>query len=152
MGFVKEFRKVSDVFPEWEYLNEIGVRNMFGEPIEDWTTSLVIDRENNYYLIPRGHTSRGRDGEEIHYYALCIDDKVINMEVIDQRRGNLKDNTLEYNWDIRKIEFPKGWQFDLMDEKRLKQIIIEAFTAKTYNEAVTPETIKLLKIDITALM
>lgn len=125
---------------------------MFGEPINDWTISLVVDRENNYYLIPRGYTSFGRDGEEVHYYALCINDKVINMEVIDQRKGNLKDNTLEYNWDIRKIEFPKGWQFDSVDEERLRQIIRDAFTVKTYNKSVTPETIKLLKIDITALM
>ena len=115
MGFVKEFRKVSDVFPEWEYLNEIGVRDMFGQPIKDWTISLVVDRENNYYLIPRGHTSFGRDGEEVHYYALCINDKVINKE-------------------------------------GLEEIIKEAFTANTYNRTVTLDTVKEIKIDITALM
>ena len=152
MGFVKEFRKVSDVFPEWEYLNEIGVRDMFGQPIKDWTISLVVDRENNYYLIPRGHTSFGRDGEEVHYYALCINDKVINMEVIDQQKGRASDKNIECYWNIRKVEFPKEWQFDLVNKEGLEEIIKEGFTANTYNRTVTLDTVKEIKIDITALM
>lgn len=35
MGFVKEFRKVKDPFPEWEYLNKIGVRDFRGQPLKN---------------------------------------------------------------------------------------------------------------------
>ena len=33
MSFVCEHREVRDEFPEWEYLNAIGVRDMFGKSI-----------------------------------------------------------------------------------------------------------------------
>ena len=72
MAFIKEFRKNSDPFPEWEYLNRIGVKDMFGKPIKNRTTSLVVDRENNYYLIAQGHTGLAHTDEDINYYALCI--------------------------------------------------------------------------------
>lgn len=148
MGFVKEFRKLSDAFPEWEYLNKIGVRNMFGKPIEHWTTSLVVDRENNYYLIPKGHTSPARDGEEINYYALCINDQVINMEAKEQCSGNGRNKTFECHWIIIKIEFPPRWTFDLISKEELKDIICEAFVVRTYNRSLTPEKVKSITVDI----
>lgn len=150
MGFVKEFRKVKDEFPEWEYLNKIGVRNMFGKPIKHWTTSLVVDRENNYYLIPQGYTSPAIDGEEIHYFALCINDQVINMEAKEQCSGNGSDKTFECHWIITKNEFPQRWTFDLISKEELKDIICEAFVVKTYSRSLTPESVKALSVDITA--
>ena len=70
MGFVKEIRRATEPFPEWEYLNGIGVRDMFGEPLKNFTTSLVVDHEKNYYLISQGVTNPNRDVTEIWFYAL----------------------------------------------------------------------------------
>ena len=106
MSFEKELRGVKDEFPEWEYLNRIGVKDMFGNPIHRWTTELVVDRKNNYYLIPRGHTNPGRDTRYIHYYALCIKDKVINLEVVCNMKGRASDSTYECEWKIEKIDLP----------------------------------------------
>lgn len=119
MGFVKEFRELSDAFPEWEYLNKIGVRNMFGEPIKNWTLELVVDRENNYYLIPQGYISPARAKEEILYFALCINDQVINMEAKEQCSENGRNKTFECHWIITKIEFPQRWTFDLISKEEL---------------------------------
>ena len=68
---------------------------MFGDSIDNWTTGLVIDRKNNYYLIPMGHTNPNRDIRYIHYYALCIKDKVINLEVVRNMKGRARDCTYE---------------------------------------------------------
>lgn len=148
MGFVKEFRKMTDAFPEWEYLNKIGVRNMFGKPIKNWTLELVVDRENNYYLIPQGYTSPARAKEEIHYFALCIHDQVIHMEAKEQCSGNGSDKTFECHWIITKIEFPQRWTFDLISKEELKDIICEAFVVKTYSRSLTPEKVKSITVDI----
>lgn len=147
MGFVKEFRKIKDEFPEWDYLDKIGVRNMLGESIDNWTRELVVDRENNYYLIPQGHTSFGRDGIEINYYALCVNDKVINMQIDALRSGNGTDKTFECHWIIKEIEFPKGWTFDYMSKKELKHIIYNAFVAETYSRVLTQEKVKTITVD-----
>ena len=48
MTFVHERRSTREEFPEWEYLTEICVRNMFGRPLEKWTRSLVVDRERKH--------------------------------------------------------------------------------------------------------
>ncbi len=151
MGFVKEFRKIRETFPEWEYLNKIGVRDMFGEPISDRTVSIVVDRANNYFLIPQGHTSRARDGEEISYYALCINDQVINMEVKEQCSGRGWDKTFECHWIIRKIEFPQGEIYVQVSKEELKDIIREAFVVETYSRSLTPEKVKSITVDINAV-
>ena len=150
MAFTKEFRKTTDKFPEWEYLNEIGVRDMFGKLIDNWTTELVIDRNNNFYLIPRGNSNPNRDNVYINYYALCINGKVINMEVNKQRRGNIIDNSFECRWIIEKIEFPDDWSATGMNNDDLKKIIKEAFTVETYSKIIVPEKIKSLNVDIIA--
>lgn len=150
MGFVKEYRKMSDAFPEWEYLNEIGVRDMLGKPIATAIMELVVDRENGYYLIPQGHTSYARDGEKKYYYALCINDNVINMDVYVRRSGRRTDNTLKFQWIISKTQFPEKWTFNLVDKNKLREIIYSAFVAETYNETLIPESVKDLLIDISA--
>lgn len=150
MAFIKEFRKTTDKFPEWEYLNRIGVRDLFGNPIDDWTTELVIDRKNNFYLIPRGHTNPNRDNVYINYYALCINGKVINMEVDKQRRGNVIDNSFECRWVIEKIELPADWSVVGISNDDLEKIIKEAFMVETYSKIIVPEKIRSLNIDIIA--
>lgn len=150
MAFIKEYRSTRDEFPEWEYLNSIGVRNFLGKPIKNWTTKLVVDRENNYYLIPLGHTNPNRDNEYIGFYALCLDGKVINMEVKRQQEGKSIDNTIECYWTIKKIKFPKNWKFDVISQDDLKKIINDAFVNETYSKTVTVENVRKITVDIFA--
>lgn len=147
MTFVKEYRSIMDEFPEWEYLNSIGVRDMFGDPINDRTTELVVDRENNYFLIPRGRTNINRDNEEIVFFALCINNRVINIEVEEKRSGSIWDNSFECHWVVKKVNFPEGELIDFIDEESLKKIIIEAFMTKTFSTTFTPERTRVVTVD-----
>lgn len=152
MAFVKEYRNVKDDFPEWEYLTKIGVRDMFGRPLKKFTTSLVVDRERNYYLIPRGHTNLGRDDEKIYFYALCLDGVVLNMEVEKKASGNDKEYNYECHWNIKKIKFPPDWTYKNISKEELIQIIIEAFTVETYSNTLTPEKVRALSVKVDALL
>lgn len=153
MAFVKEFRDVYDKFPEWEYLNRIGVRDMFNKPLEKFTTELVVDRENNYYLIPQGFTNISRETKPIEYYALCIDGKVINMELVVKSSGGVRNNANNYecHWIVEKIKFPFNWTFDIISREELKSVIIEAFTIETYTKIFTPEVTKEVTVEIKAV-
>ena len=150
MAFVKEFRSVRDPFPEWEYLNGIGVRNFLGKPLKKYTIELVVDRENNYYLIPQGHTGRAYTDEDVHYFALCIKDKIIELEVLENSIGNCIRKDYEMVWTIRKIVFPENWSNEILEGIDLTSIIEEAFTVETYNEVATEETVKSITVNITA--
>ena len=146
MGFEKEFRGVRDEFPEWEYLNRVGVKDMFGNPIDNWTTGLVIDRQNNYYLIPMGHTNPNRDSGYIHYYALCIEDKVLNLEVVRNTKGRASDSTYECEWIIEKINLPDDWTFDFITKDQLKNIITDAFRVETFSKTLNLSNIKSVNV------
>ena len=155
MSFTKEYRNIHDELPEWGYLTEIGVRNMLGKPIRKGIEELVVDRENNYYLIPQGHTNPNRDVREIHFYALCLDGVVLNMEVVENSTGCAFDYDFECHWDIEKIKYkikyPENWNFDKISEEELISIIVDAFTVETYNETFTPERTKSLTVKVSAL-
>ncbi|MBQ7943875.1 MAG: hypothetical protein IJ326_07425 [Lachnospiraceae bacterium] len=146
MAFVKEFRNIDEPLPEWEYLNSIGVRDMFGKSIANWTTELVVDKENNYYLIPQGHTGRAYTDEDVFFYAMCINDKVINMEVLKNRKGNCIDKNYEVKWIVRKVMIPKGCELEGLN---ISKIIEEAFIVNTYDEVATTETVKEVTVEIT---
>ena len=144
MAFVNELRSVRDPFPEWEYLNKIGVKNMFGEPLHHYTTSLVVDREKNYYLVRLGHTGLAYDNEDIHFYALCMENCVINLEVVKKASGNPLNNTYRCSWDIRKIVYPCDWSVYCRDNEEVVDILTEAFYAETLNRNITEEYLKEL--------
>ena len=150
MRFVKEFRKVRDPFPEWEYLNKIGVRDFRGKPLRKYTTELVVDRENNYYLIGRGTTNPNRDERELWFYALCLDGNVINMEVERHSTGNAREKNFECHWIIDRIDLPINWTFDVISKAKLEDIIVEAFTVEYYSSMRIPERIKNVTVEITA--
>lgn len=145
MGFVCEHREIEEVFPEWEYLNAIGVRDMFGKPLRKSITSLIVDREKNYYLIGRGHTNPNRDIRAIDFYALCLDGSVINLEVTHRSKMNADERKYECHWIIEKIMFPPNWTFSKMSRDELFTIIEEAFTvyyfSRTFRDGWDKETI-----------
>lgn len=147
MAFIKEYRDIEDAFPEWEYLNSIGVRDMFGRPIKTWVTALVVDRENNYFLIPQGRTNINRDNEEIIFFALCMDGKVIHIEAEENASGSAWDNSFECHWLVRKVMFSEDDFGDFMDKESLKNVIIDALITKTYSKRYTPETTRAVTVD-----
>ena len=150
MGFVKEIRRATEPFPEWEYLNGIGVRDMFGEPLKNFTTSLVVDHEKNYYLISQGVTNPNRDVTEIWFYALCLDGKVLNLEVEQKSKTNLKERIFECHWKIKKIDFPMDWTYDEISKEELKTIIQDAFTVNFSSKSFTLEQVKKVTVEILA--
>lgn len=133
MSFVCERREVKDEFPEWEYLNSIGVRDMFGRRLKKFTTSLIVDRENNYYLIGRGHTNPNKDIREVEFYALCLDGEVINLEVVEHSKMNHDEKKYECHWIVEKITFPPNWTFSDINKEELFAIIEEAFTVEYFS-------------------
>ena len=149
MSFVCERREVRDEFPEWEYLNSIGVRDMFGRRLKKFTTSLIVDRENNYYLIGRGHTNPNRDIREIEFYALCLDGAVINLEVVEHSKMNHDEKKYERHWIVEKITFPPNWTFSNINKERLFAIIEEAFTAYYFSRTFRDGWSKEMTVEIT---
>ena len=152
MAFIKEYRDIEDAFPEWEYLNSIGVRNMYGRSIDDRVTELVVDRENNFFLIPQGQTNINRDNEEIGFFALCMHDKVINIEVKENRSGHAWDNSFECHWLVRKVILPEDNSRDFKDRDFLKNVIMDAFTTITYNKKFTPERTRDVTVDFAFIL
>ena len=150
MGFIKEKRSYTDEkqAKDWKYLQDLGIRTIWGKLIGPDFCNLVVDRERRYYLLPLGSTNPNRDNIEISYYALCICDKVIHMEVDEQRSGRGSDKTFECHWIIKKIEFPDDWSFDLVNKEGLKEIITEAFFAETSSFNLKPENIKSLTVEL----
>lgn len=94
MSFICERREMKDKFPEWEYLNAIGVKDMFGNPLRKSITSLIVDRDNNYYFIGRGSTNPNRDIRTIDFYALCLEGEVINLEVVHKSKMNAEEKNM----------------------------------------------------------
>ena len=149
MGFIKEKANAKDErqAKDWKYLQDLGIKTIWGDLISPDFCNLVVDREKKYYLLALGRTNPNRDNAKISYYALCIHDKVIYMEVDEQRSGSGSDNTYECHWMINKIEFPEDWSFDLVGHAELKRILREAFITKTYTEVLTPEKVNSLTVD-----
>lgn len=154
MGFVREescTRTVNELQEkDWKYLNELGIRTMLGEKIGPAWSNLVVDREKNYYLISQGCTNPNRDNRRIYYYALCLDGKVLNMEVSKKESGNAREKSFECHWKIEKIEFPTGWTFDNVSKNELITIIRGAFMVEYYSNVCTPERTKALTVEILA--
>ena len=126
MGFIKEFRDFHQEMPEWEYLTSIGVRDMFGEEISKRVISIVLDRTNNYYLIPQGHTGRGHTDEDISFFVLCLNGKKIQIEAIENQKKN-QDKTLDTWFDIRKIRIIDQEINDIFSHEKLIALITDAF-------------------------
>lgn len=151
MGFVNEeasICKMNDLQKkEWEYLNELGIRTMFGDPIGPSWCDLVVDREKNYYFIAQGHTNPNRDGRKIYYYALCLDGKILNMEVTKKESENMREKLYECHCKIEKIEFPTGWTFDKVGKGELLTIIREALMTELDSMYIS-EISKVLTVEM----
>lgn len=149
MGFVYEEADVKDErqAKDWEYLQSLGIKNIWNYLIGPDFCDLIVDREKRIYLIPLGSTNLNRDKIEVSYYVLCIHDQIINVEVQEQCSGRGRDKSFECNWLIKKVIFPPEWTFDLVGKEELKDIIRKGFTVRTYNNSLTPEQVKEITVD-----
>ena len=126
MGFVKEFRDFHQEMPEWQYLTDIGVRDMFGEEISKHILSIVLDRENNYYLIPQGHTGLAYLDEDISFFVLCLNGKKVEIEAIENLKKN-QDKTIDTWFDIREIRIIDQEIKDIFTYDEIIALITDAF-------------------------
>lgn len=150
MSFVCERRELKDEFPEWEYLNAIGVKDMFGNPLRKSITSLIVDRENNYFLIGCGSTNPNRDIRAIDFYALCLEGTVINLEVVHKSKMNDEEKKYKCQWIVEKITFPTNWTFCKINKEKLFAIIEEAFTVYYFSRTFRNGWSKETTVEITA--
>ena len=125
MGFVKEFRDFHQEMPEWQYLTDIGVRSIGGGEIWKNVKELVLDRENNYFLIPQGHTGFAYTDEDIGYFLLCLNGKKIRIEAVETRNKNA-DKTIDTWFDIREIRIIDQEINDIFSHDELVALITEA--------------------------
>lgn len=86
MGFVKEFRDFGEEMPEWEYLTSIGIKDIHGEQLGKHVLSLVVDKQNNYFLVPQGHTGLAYTDEDTDFYTLSLDGKKVQIETVEKTK------------------------------------------------------------------
>ncbi|MBR5993043.1 MAG: hypothetical protein IK018_04505 [Lachnospiraceae bacterium] len=127
MGFVKEFRDFHKEMPEWQYLTDIGVRSIGGGEIWKNVKELVLDRENNYFLIPQGHTGFAYTDEDIGYFLLCLNGKKIRIEAVETRNNNA-DKTIDRIYDIRDIVILDDEIRDIYTQEDIHSLVKEAFS------------------------
>lgn len=145
MGFIRETLNEESGIKIMNYLDSIGIKNVLGKSLSHLITDVIINKERNYYLICRGG---GEHEKDIRLsYALCLDGKVINLEVQNYETGYIWDNSREVRWIIHKIEIPKTGKFS-MDTKELNHIIREAFIAESYHGPFMPQNTKSVIVEI----
>ena len=125
MGFIKEFRNFGEVMPEWEYLTSIGITDIHGEQIGKHILSLVFDKQNNYYLVPQGHTGLAYSDEDINFYILSLDGKKIQIETVEKTTKN-EDKTVDTVFDIKKITIQDKEVEDIYSKDALIILVKEA--------------------------
>ncbi|MBR5993044.1 MAG: hypothetical protein IK018_04510 [Lachnospiraceae bacterium] len=126
MGFVKEFRDFHQEMPEWQYLTDIGVRDMFGDEIERHTAFMVLDRIKKFFLIPQGHTGVAYTDEDISFYMLCLDGKKVQIEAVENSKKNA-DTTIDTSFDIREIRIIDQEIKDIFTYDEIIALITDAF-------------------------
>ena len=137
-------RQVTDA--QWDHVESLGVRyshdgSKFNRRIEDMT----VDEERGYYLVCTGMNSRNMNhvDRDVYFYAMCLDDNVVNFDMIRSSRGSVKEQSYQENWNVVCLKFSDGWDFSRRDVDEFKQVVTEAFTAESYTKAFLPGEIKV---------
>ena len=129
MGFVKEFRNFGEEMPEWEYLTSIGITDIYGEQIGKHVLSLVFDKQNNYYLVPQGHTGLAYTSEDIDFYILSLDGKKVQIETVEKTTKN-EDKTVDTVFNVKKITIQDKEVEDIYSKDDLIKLVKEALMAR----------------------
>ena len=136
MAFVVE--RIKRGSEERKYIASKGFTYITGEVIDDadyWS----VDRKRDIILV-----SRGGGGPEIpNGYAIYIDGIIIDMEGKEKKEGSRYENDLKVHWYIDWIEAPKAWFKTGCGTEKLKQILMEAFTAYAYRGLKTSQVLEV---------
>ena len=135
-------RQVTDA--QWDHVESLGVKTVFDDDFPRGIRDMTVDEERDFYLVSRGMYGPNMTGtgKSIDFYALCLDDNVFYFDVEQNEAGDLWENSYELHWKITRVELPDGWSFDSLSVEEFKQIVIEAFTAESFNEIFKPERFK----------
>lgn len=131
MAFVKEFRDYSEEMPEWDYLNAIGVRDMFGKPIKRNTTEMVLDKHKNFYLIPLGQTGLAHTEDDLIFFELVLNGECIKLETVDDKFYDKENEVINHNWIVKRVLAINGHVYDFYKKEDIKIIIEEALKTKS---------------------
>ncbi|MBE5877235.1 MAG: hypothetical protein E7290_10165 [Lachnospiraceae bacterium] len=127
-----------------KYVAQIGFTYITGDPIDE-PRSWVVDRERNMVLISRG----GGGLEMPESYGMYIDNVLIDIEGHRKTEGSRYDNDLKVHWFIDWISVPKAWFESGCGTEKLKEIIVEAFTAYAYR-GLEPSQVQEVTVEILA--
>ena len=139
-------RQVTDA--QWDHVESLGVRYSHdGSKFRRRIEHMTVDEERGYYLVwcgatqPRGLFEDGSD-RKIYFYALCLGSNAFYFDVEENYKGKVRENNFEEHWNIERVKVPDNWSFDSLSVEEFKQIVIEAFTAESFNEIFKPERFK----------
>lgn len=135
MGFtVKRNTNFKETMKEVEYLNEIGVTYISGRELGNMISQVIVDESKSAYLVGTGMTNPNRDGGDypIHYYSFCKDGLEYKLEVLKIEKGNVYDQNIEMNWDVKIIYIPEGVDWDKC-KKEIYGMIEDALRIKAYS-------------------
>lgn len=152
MAFVvKENRNFKDTMEDIKYLNEIGVRDIYGKTIER-IYDIIIDKEKNMFLLCVGMTNPNRDGGDypIYYYSFCKDGMVYDLKVKNKHKGSVSEKNIEeqYIVIIEKIPSEIDWY---KYKSEICEYIKQAFVVEGYNsygKRVTKDYFKSVVVEI----
>lgn len=103
------------------YFNSFGFKDVLGNPARAYWWA--INREESIFLFPRG----GGSFDVPISFGLCLEGKLVKIEVTKTTEGNIYDENLKIHWFINRIIVPITL-FELgYSEKKVVEIVIEAF-------------------------
>ena len=144
MSFKKIERGFNDPSKEIDYLKKIGYKNPMGSEIGKYIGWMVVDEENDSFLILTGATDPNRDNVNLSYYVLCVKGTPITLVLSTDHKGSAAKCNAEFNWIIESIEYPDGYVPE--DEGKIRELIKEAFIVNSYSELFNHERVKNVSV------
>ncbi len=133
MGFVKEFRNIREEMPEWEYIDSLGVVDFRGRKISRHVTNLVVDKENNNYLISQGYTGRRDFDVAKYHYMLCLNGYKLHFEFVE-KIIKVGDETFDYMYNIDLIKIIDEEIKKIYTQEKIKKLIKESLEVRSVNK------------------
>lgn len=120
VAFVNERLDEKDI----KLFESLNLKNPWGAGSAIIPREMSVDRDNNYYLFCLGGQGHTLNQEyPPYYYALLVDNTVINITARYQRKGKVTDG-FKFTWYFEGIYIPK----ELNDQDKIISIIKDAFT------------------------
>ena len=137
-------RGFNDPSKEIDYLRQIEYKNPMGSEIGKYIGWMVVDEENDSFLILTGATDLNRNDKRFTYYVLCVKGTPITLALSTDHKGSAAKCNAEFNWIIKAIEYPDGYKPE--DEGKIRELIKEACTCESYSELFNHERVKKVSV------